>query len=511
MSSSGNTQNHWPHKVGQWGFLCLFVIWGAVMAPKISNIAGGADPSCYLELNRLFMRGELSPPLRPVASLPLETFAPNLYAPISYEPKADYSGLIPTGFTGTSLFYSLFDLFLPTPWAVTVAIWLAMMGCGGLTYLLLRELGFGAAWACLGGIAMLLSPLTVFIGSIPLSDTLTCSLALLSWWLALRASRGFAWSFALGFVLGWAVLTRAPNVIAFVPIAVALLLGEPRKIKWVAICLGGLPAAIFLVTYNLHVHGSLFLTTGYTNAPSLFVKKQFWASLLHDAKWLPVLCFPVAVAPLALLWFRAERRVVLTCAAWVFTYIGFYAFYFASSENWYILRYIMPAMAALLVAAILVLARIEGLITHRFGLGRWVGVLPLLLATGGVGYDIWQCRQMHVFDFKRNESNILEVVKWIDEGTTRNDVFLCFQFSGSIHYYTDRSFLRQERVSANDWQKLIAATRHGPAVYGIFYVFEYSTAEAVAARFPGKWQEEFKTNDSIIRVFRLVEPPPPQA
>jgi hypothetical protein len=252
-------------------------------------------------------------------------------------------------------------------------------------------------------------------------------------------------------------------------------------------------------------------TVGYANAASLFVLKQFLPSLLHYARMLPVLLLPVIVAsaPFSLLLARRHPSTVAACWAWIVAYAGFYAFYYASSESWFILRYIMPAMVALTAAAILVLSSLERWLVDRRGKPQWAGGLPLALAVAAILYGAWQGNRLHAYDFKRNESNILEVVDWIERSTSADDVFLCFQFSGSLHYYTDRALLRHDQLTAESWQKLSKATRDGPDVFGVFYVFEFSDGAVIGSRFDGDWEETFKTRDSVIRVFRLNRPKAP--
>lgn len=494
----------WSERAGLWIFIAFVVVHGAIMAGHVSNIAGGADPSCYLELSRLFLEGDLSPELRPVAGLPLETFPPALYAPISYTVR-DYSGLIPTGFPGFPLLLAFLDLFLPTPWAVGAGVWLTMMGCGVLVFLLVRALGLGTAWACFAGVTMGISPLTVLIGSVPMTDPMTCCLAALAWILALQAPRGRGWGLALGFTLGLAVLTRATNVLLFLPVTAILLLRDPRRTPWVAIGLGGLPAAVFFFGFNLAVHGSPFIPSGYADIGELMHASQVGASLRHDLKWMHLLFFPAAIAPapLSLLWLRRRPALVAGCWLFVAAYVGFYAFYYASSESWFILRYIMPAIVAVIVAAVFVLSRLEAALATRATWRSRAAVLPLVLTAASLGWGAWQSEKLGAYHFKYNEGNIPEVLAWLETATQPEDVFLCFHFSGSLHYYTDRAFLRREQLTPEQWQRLRAATAEGPDIYAICYSFEPSTPEALAQALPGRWVEVFVSRDPKIHVFRL--------
>jgi hypothetical protein len=496
----------WSERAGLWGYLVFFAVFGAIMTTKVSNIAGGADPSCYLELSRLFMHGTLTTELRPVAGLPLEAYPAHTYAPISYAAKPDHSGLVPTGFPGLPLLYSAFDVFLPTPIAIKAVVWLTLMGCGGLLFLLLRELGFGSAWAAVGAIAMGLAPVVVLIGSNPMTDPLTCCLASLAWLLALRADRSRRWALALGFTLGFAVLTRSTNVLFFPPIALVLLSRGWRQVSWLFVVLGGLPAAIFMFTYNTAVHGGPLASTGYSDVWHLFNRAQFTASMKFYVHWLHVLWFPAAIsfAPLALLWVRREPWLVATICAWVVGFVGFYAFYYASSEAWWILRYILPGVVALIVASTLVLHRSEAWLTNRFRLARWRGVVPLLLAVAAVAYGSHQGRKLGAYGFLRNELVIHDVMRWVQDSTTRDDVFLAFNSSASLHYYTDRAFLRWDLLDAAGWEKIQLATSDEAEIYGIFYLFEFGDPGTIAGRLPGKWEMVFRTHDTAIAVFKLV-------
>jgi len=495
---------HWSERAGLWGYLLFLAVFGSIMAPRVSNIAGGADPSCYLELSRCFMDGSLHPPMRPVAGLPLDAFGTGLYAPISFEPLPDYSGLVPTGFTGLPLLYSFFDLFLPTPVAIGLTGWLTMMGCGVVPFLLLRAIGFGNAWAAFGGITAGLSPLVVLIGSVPMTDPLTCCLAAACWLLALNAERGRGWAAALGFVLGFAVLTRLSNVLLFPAMAAYLLLHGWRRVSWAAIVAGGAPAAVFLLLYNQHVS----VVSGYGNVLDLLNPGFLPGSLGHYLQWLNMLFFPAAIvfAPFSLLFIGRDRAIVASAWLLIAAYTVFYGSYFASTETWFILRYIMPAIVAIIAASVLVLQRSEGWIVRRWNLGRFRGILPVILALAALAHGIHHGSRMRAYDFKKNESVILDVVDWLEQSTRADDVFLCFNFSGSLHYYTDRAFLRHERLDPASWEKLVAAVDE-ETIYGIFYAFEMGDPGTVAGKFPGAWEQVFITHDGAIRVFRLTKEP----
>jgi hypothetical protein len=73
-------------------------------------------------------------------------------------------------------------------------------------------------------------------------------------------------------------------------------------------------------------------------------------------RWLPLLLSPIVLfAPsiLALLWQRMPR---ITCvlASWALAYLAFFSAYRWTHEQWWFLRFLLPAAPALIVAGLIV-------------------------------------------------------------------------------------------------------------------------------------------------------------
>src|SRR5262249_8655772 len=87
---------------------------------------------------------------------------------------------------------------------------------------------------------------------------------------------------------------------------------------------------------------------------SAFSLSYVWPTLLHYARWLPrIASWLVLLAPGAAWAWRGERAGWRTIAlSWVAAVFGGYAAYPGTSQAWWTVRFVLPALPILIVASI---------------------------------------------------------------------------------------------------------------------------------------------------------------
>jgi hypothetical protein len=250
--------------------------------------------------------------------------------------------------------------------------------------------------------------------------------------------------------------------------------------RWFLFGLGGIPGAIFQATVNLHLYGSIF-ATGYGDVRELFRAKYLGWSAKAYAQWLPVCLTPALIFLAGIPFVPAIRRNrwAVALMVWVAVLLGFYAFYFHTSETWWYLRFVLPAFGAMIVLMIMVMRQAAS----RFsGTLRWT--LGLALMTFAIGWNVVWLQRLAVVG--RGEARYLEAAIWTRDNLPPNAVILSMQTSGSLIYYTGFIMIRYEQFNrdsfANVEQACVTANR---PIYAMLFASE--TDEALRVRIPGKW------------------------
>ncbi|MBI2515739.1 MAG: glycosyltransferase family 39 protein [Opitutae bacterium] len=439
---------------------------------------GGSDTSGYFNTARLFAQGKLSAPMRPVDGLPPAELPKYAYAPLGFQPDLAQARLTPSYPIGLSLFFFAFAKLFGAGLGPNLVLIMHTLAGVALLYALTRSMG-GSGWAALLGTIMLaLSPLYLQFAVQAMSDLPATVWVLAAVWLAWRNPAAHWSVLGAGFAVGVAVLVRPTNLLGILPVLLAL--GRPGR-RWLWLALGGLPCAVLLAWFNRAAYGSA-LTSGYGDVSTLFSLRWVQGTLLHYAKWLPVVATPVAVLALGLPWLaRPARRAALVLGVWLTTYLGFYAFYFHTHEYWWALRFVMPALPPLIIAAVLVAERLlSSWAAPRRRHAAWV-TLFLLAWTGNRYWD----RKWDVVSGGAWENTYPKTMRWMQAHVPPEAVVLTMQTSGSFFYYTDFRLLRWDMLE-DRWSQIHDTLRDRKfPVYGVFFDFEEK--RAIEQQTPGRW------------------------
>lgn len=455
--------------------------------------AGGSDSSGYLNSAKLLLEGRITTLPRPLTGAaeagvlldPLHYVAPG------FRLTLEQPGVSPTYPIGLPLHLAAAGLVVDLAHAATLVSFLTVAGLAVLLYHAAREFGVRPNWSASLAALFLLSPLTLFIALQPLSDLVATVWAVAVVLCALRAGRHVGWAAAAGVALAVAVLVRPTNLLLFLPAAFAL----PVKTRpWVTFLLAGLPGAILLASYNQALHGSPW-STGYGTLSDLIGGEYVGLTLLHYTIWLPVVATPLAVASLALPWLRVERHKKIVLLAWAVPLMAFYSGYFCTHETWWYLRFILPALPAVGIAAALALQAVpypawlisaQRLPAAAPGPGLHLTVPPLLLTFAALWLGAWT-RHFHVSEIELGERAYMQVGHWTAEKLPANGVLAACQVAGAVIFYSDKPFIRPDRFTPESYARFNAylAQQHLELYAALF---PYEEPDVFQHHMPGRWE-----------------------
>jgi len=403
-----------------------------------------------------------------------------LWVPLGFIPVDGGKGMVATYPTGLPLLIAATASL--TGWDSAGELVLVVHSLAGvlLVYALGRRLGLSGGWAVLGAAIMAASPVYLMYSFVAMSDLPATTWVLLAVWLALRSHQRAVWALATGAALAMAVLIRPNNALAILPVGIALGVA-PRR--WLLLAAGGLPGAVFLCLHNRAAFGGAF-ASGYGAIGGMFEWRWVGGTLLHYLYWLPLLFTPVVLLGPAAAWtLRREPAKAALLGTWALAYLAFYSAYACTHETWWYLRFVLPAVPALVLAGLLV-ARAW---TQRWAQARWGGaVLALALVAVGANGWAWN-RHFYTLRAASGERAYETAAKWMRAQLPAESAIVAMQMSGSLMYYTDFIVARWDQCDdAGTGQRLLAAAAAGRRpVYAVLFPFEME--DALKLRFLGRW------------------------
>lgn len=465
----------------------VFAIYGAWIAPRIHAFAGGADSSGYMNDARLLERMQFKVKRREIEGLSSDHLPSYAYVPLGFVPTGAHE-MAPTYPMGFPLLILLMSRIVGWDQAAGITIFLHAMLSLFAVYWLSIVVGLSRPLSLLGAIFLGLSSVFVWMSLQAMSDVPTLAWCLLTILFALLSGRAPYWSLFAGTAFSICVLIRPANVLMVFPLAIIFGLDWKR---WILFGLGGVPGAIFQGVVNWQLYRSV-LATGYGDVRYLFKAGYFWQSARAYAQWLPVALTPALVFVACVPFIRRVRgnRMVVMLAAWAGAFLGFYAFYFHTHENWTYMRFVLPAFGAIIVLMIMVIREcVSGFSTWL----RWI--LGLALLTFVVGWNaVWLTR---LGVSSRGEVTYPAAAAWAKENLPGNAVILSMQMTGALFYYTDFTLVRYDQFDRESFSKVErACATAGRPIYAILFPFE--TDPILAQRTPGRWSRIGSVENATI-------------
>jgi hypothetical protein len=461
-------------------FIAGLLVYAVLLSRFIGAYGGPADCSGYLGNAMLMGQGLTRADQRVVPGVHFEKLQQDTFVPYGFRNVAGQkmAAMYPIGLSLSVALTAKILGWQAAPHATIVAF--ALLGLL-LTAALAREWGLPWSWAWFAALLLAVCPLYIHYSLHLMSDmpSLVCvTLAVLLAW----KSRGqLPYAAAAGMAVAVAVLTRPNNVIAMLPVAACMGLVWRR---WLLLGLGGLPGAILFLFYNHSAYGHA-LEMGYGSiAKNLFGWNALPASLLHYATWIPWL-LPLALPALAMPWMRgnASPRWKWVFIAWVFAYFGFFAFDKDTSSTWWMLRYVMPAFPALIVAGLSILHHYWEK-TNRKAVRIGCSLLLLAIVRQGLVME----HQLGVWGMGGFCYTFFTAATWWKAQVPDNAVIVCTcETSGALYCYTPYTIVRWDQIADNkQWHEIVnACSKSKRPVYAM--IFSANPNEAPGSKLAGNW------------------------
>jgi hypothetical protein len=412
------------------------VIWG-------THTAGSADAYGYVSQADLWLRGQL------VVRQPFAAqfaWSDLVFAPLGYRPGLEPRTIVPTYPPGLPMFMAAAKLavgpcgvYAVVPASAVVVI-LATYGLGARVWS--RSAGAAAA------LLVACSPAMVFMSMSPMSDVPVSA----AWAVAIVCllRRSVAATVAAGFATAATVLIR-PNLVPLAMVGAIVVMqshwrdGSRRALaRAIVYGLGILPAIVAIAWLNNHLYGSP-LMSGHGDLGPHFAWRNGPINACLYTSWLmqtqtPVILF--ALVPLAVALLRLRDRPSAPALVLLYGTIATVAasyLFFRPFDDWWWLRYWLPAFPPLLVMTIagasIVLRRV------RTGTAAAVGIIGVVAVAA---------LQLHVpiragiFTSPTTGTRFQAFGRYVNEHTPANAVILAMEHSGSLRYYGGRMTLRYD-------------------------------------------------------------------
>jgi 4-amino-4-deoxy-L-arabinose transferase-like glycosyltransferase len=478
----------------------LLLCYGVVLCVLIGAVAGGSDNSGYFNEARLLAQGRIHAAQRTLPTLPGAATPPYCYVPLGFKPSPGLPRqMVPTYPPGLPL------LFVPASWiagwthAGDLTLLVHALAGLALTFALGRGCGLTRTWSLVGALILAASPLYLFLSLQALSDVPAATWATAAVVAALGSRRHPGLAFVSGLGLGVGLLIRPTNALMALPVALAIG-WSPRRLALAAA--GALPGAAALLAINHAAYGHA-LESGYGAIGAEFHSDLIVPTFEFYTRWLPLLLSPVIVLlPLVLARRGQARREEIVLFVWAALFVGFYSAYRWTHEQWWFLRFVLPAAPALVVGGLGVARHLLAPAEAR-ALGPWKLLVPLAVLGLALGFEFTQQAEFgEAKRIGRGERKYGRVATWLKRELPANAVIVTSQASGALFYFTDFILVRTEDMTPPFAGRLLAAAAgEHRGTYAVLFPFE----RAALARLPGHWTPLGSVDD--VMIWR-ADPPP---
>jgi 4-amino-4-deoxy-L-arabinose transferase-like glycosyltransferase len=473
--------------------LALLAAYGVLLAFYVGAVAGGSDNSGYFNEARLLAHLSVHTRPRVLEGVPAAEAPPYLYIPLGFKPAAgDASRIVPTYPPGLPLLLAPVARIVGWRHAGDVALVLHALAGLALTFALGRRCGLPAGWSLLGSAVLAASPLYLYTSLQALSDVPATAWSLAAVLAAWKSRERAGWALAAGIALAVAFLVRPSNFMLAIPMAVAF---GPSVRRWLLCAVGALPGIAAWLAINHAAYGG-YLQSGYGAIGNEFHGALVGATLRYCARWLPNLFGPIIIAaPAVLILARARPRPVAVLASWALAYLCFYSAYRWTHEDWWFLRFLLPAAPAMIVSGLLVVATCFRMLRASMP-GSLMATLAAILVVACLGAETAQVYTLEAWSIGRGERKYERACDWLNANVPRNSVVIANQFSGALFYFTGFTVLRADQIDPSTAARILSAARAGRRpLYAVFFTFE----EPLLSRVPSRWAVVTSVDDVLIQ------------
>jgi hypothetical protein len=429
--------------------------------------AAGADPYGYVSQSRLWADGNPVQALPAIAlDAPVDAFA---FCPLGYRPGVVAGTRVPTYAPGLPLqMAALMRIvgssagYLVVPLLSGFAVWFA--------YAITRRLAPPSA-ALLAALCVACSPVFVFQMMQPMSDV-----PVTAWWLAavtLVLSGSNASILVSGLAASMAILTRPNTVPLILSLLLFLCLRDDATARTagrrILLCLTGCVPGIALVAATNQVFYGSPVSSGYGPLGGIYQSGGAFGTAWRYLTWLwdtqSILVFlPFLMPVLAVVRpgvARSVQRFGWGALGFFGVNLACYVLYLRF-EHWTYLRFLLPAIPLLVIAATALLSQALG----PASLTARAAVLSLVALIAPFAY-IHTAAKGDAFALKGGFRHIYEdAAAFAEARLPGNAVFLGLGQTGSLNYYARRLTVRFELIEPDQIEKLAVYFRsHGLTPY----------------------------------------------
>lgn len=486
------------------------VVAGAAFVALLSGTAaGGADSSGYLNSARLLVRGRLDEPLRCVPGVRAADYPAGAFVPLGMRPGVRAGTVVPAYPVGLPLHLAAASMLVGlarAPLLVNVLAWIAAVV---LVYRLARLLAMPRGWSALAALAFAVFPVTVLQSVRVMSDVLAAAWCLAAVFFALRGrARRFDAALA-GVSFGVAVLVRPTDVLLAPALAIALGASPgllPSAAAGAALPLLGLGA------YNLAQYGRAF-TTGYTGIAPTIALANLPGGLAHFARWLATFLGVPALALAGLGAANAARgdRRQAVLVVWAGAIVGFYTLYEPSLGGWWRLRFLLPALPAIILGALLAARDLLAAARRSWGsrptLHRTAAAVVAAGLLWPIAASVYWTVSRKAWEVGRSEEIYPRCVAWAERKLPPNAAFVGMQTTGAVDFYGRLPVVRYDLLDEPTYRRFVADARSaGTPLFALLFRNDRLEFER---RWPGEWTRLDGLGEASLWEFRGLPAPAP--
>ncbi|GAB5560198.1 MAG: hypothetical protein SynsKO_18450 [Synoicihabitans sp.] len=471
------------------------VLYLGFIGVHVSPYGSNADASGYLNHAKLIQAGEARIPLNTLAAYEAGWF-PYLQSPLGLTLDPTRTHLVPVYPVGYPLQLAAVGALVSLPLATPVLNTLMVLLSGVLLWIFARDWGLPVCGRVAAIAALWASPLFIYNSTQPMSDVCAMVWCLATFCAIQRGNQHhkLGWYIAAGVCLAIAVLVRPTNVLLI--FAVVGLTGFKLR-PLGGIFAGGVPGGVFFLWYNHHLYGGV-TKSGYGDISRFLDWEFFTAGATHFAEGL-VLHFSPLIPLLFLGVFFTAKPLRNHLLLWTVPGFIFYACYSFSDDNWWYLRFLLPAAPAIVVGAIIV----AHTLLQRVKNAPLKIALSLLGLAGVIGWEIKAIPEQHTLVMKRGEVIYQQTTDWIHQHVEPGAIIIAHQTSGALHYEgVDHFLVRADLVTPADSVVMFAAAEAQQIpIYATLFLHEN---DSVPPKIGGDWQ--LLAQFGVIKIYAINPP-----
>ena len=218
-------------------------------------------------------------------------------------------------------------------------------------------------------------------------------------------------------------------------------------------------------------------------------------------------------------WVKTDWRRKVLLLVWAGTFLLFYGTYECTRQTWWYLRFILPGLPALGIAAVLVLQQINypswflasrllppDASPDQLARGRIAQVpTSVLLFLAAAGWMLSWDRDLRVTKLEIDDRAYRITADWVAKHLPPEAVLVANQVSGAVMFYTNQAFISPNLLTAPDHLRLNVWLK---AQHRVLYAALYPHEESVIREhLPGRWEAVTQLRqDTIWRRIEAGEP-----